>query len=404
MVNHMRASTASGGTPRPSAYRPPRLYCARARGPARRRGGTTRPRNCNTWGKGDRRGEPSRGSRRSRTSRPGERPAENQPVGRRRSGSWTVRRRPKSRTCAARTVTSSRSWPRRSLRIAYSKKTAGLRLGGRYVRLTAAHTLDAQARDLVEFPMSAVSMCQVDRLTAPSRSHARPPLRHRSCSDERRAVPPGPFREPAAVLVEQCVGQHEELAHDDDHRDLARLSLRDELTVLRAQVRVVTGCRQCRHVKKPTRPARTRGPGCNPRRTAGRCPATRRTPRSAAASCCRGAVRPYAVVRRTRRRAGAVRVAAAPVGCARPRGVACACWTSETKQPPFPPSVSPARAGMVGDRFSSSTSCSGWLHETAPARPDPSLSCLFLKVATHPSWSRHRPLVSPRRESPRPNK
>ena len=41
---------------------------------------------------------------------------------------------------------------------------------------------------------------------------------------------------------------------------------------------------------------------------------------------------------------------------------------------------------MVGDRFSSSTSCSGWLHETAPARPDPSLSCLLLKVATHPSW------------------
>ena len=39
---------------------------------------------------------------------------------------------------------------------------------------------------------------------------------------------------------------------------------------------------------------------------------------------------------------------------------------------------------MVGDRFSSSTSCSGWLHETAPARPDSSLSCLFLKVATHP--------------------
>ena len=26
--------------------------------------------DCNTWGKGDRRGEPSRGSRRSRTSRP----------------------------------------------------------------------------------------------------------------------------------------------------------------------------------------------------------------------------------------------------------------------------------------------------------------------------------------------
>ena len=34
--------------------------------------------------------------------------------------------------------------------------------------------------------------------------------------------------------------------------------------------------------------------------------------------------RAYAVVRRTRRRGGAVRGAAAPVGCARPRG-ACAC-------------------------------------------------------------------------------
>ena len=40
---------------------------------------------------------------------------------------------------------------------------------------------------------------------------------------------------------------------------------------------------------------------------------------------------------------------------------------------------------MFGDRFSSSTSCSGWLHETAPGRPDQSLSCRFLKVATHPS-------------------
>ena len=36
---------------------------------------TATTRNCNTWGKSDRRGEPSRGSRRSRTSRPGERPA-----------------------------------------------------------------------------------------------------------------------------------------------------------------------------------------------------------------------------------------------------------------------------------------------------------------------------------------
>ena len=63
-------------------------------------------------------------------------------------------------------------------------------------------------------------MCQVDRLTAPRVATPGPPLRYRSGRDERRAVPPGPFREPAAVLVEQCVGQHEELAHDDDHSDL----------------------------------------------------------------------------------------------------------------------------------------------------------------------------------------
>ena len=42
------------------------------------------------------------------------------------------------RTCAAKTASSSRSWPRRSSRIAYSKKSGGLRCGGRYVRLTAA--------------------------------------------------------------------------------------------------------------------------------------------------------------------------------------------------------------------------------------------------------------------------
>ena len=40
---------------------------------------------------------------------------------------------------------------------------------------------------------------------------------------------------------------------------------------------------------------------------------------------------------------------------------------------------------MFGDRFSSSTSCSRWLHETEPGRPNQSLSCCFLKVATHPS-------------------
>ena len=73
---------------------------------------------------------------------------------------------------------------------------------------------------------------------------ARSPLRHRSGRDERRAGPPGPFREPAAVLVEQCVGQHEARAHDDDHSDLPRRSLRDELTILRTQVRVVPGRRQ----------------------------------------------------------------------------------------------------------------------------------------------------------------
>ena len=71
-----------------------------------------------------------------------------------------------------------------------------------------------------------------------------PPLRHRSGRDDRRAVPPGPVRAPAAVRVEPCVGQHEALAHDADHRDLPRRSLHDELTVLRSQVRVVTDRRQ----------------------------------------------------------------------------------------------------------------------------------------------------------------
>ena len=59
-----------------------------------------------------------------------------------RSGCWAIRhakrRRRKSRTCAAKTASSSRSWPRLSSRIAYSKKSGGLRCGGRYVRLTAA--------------------------------------------------------------------------------------------------------------------------------------------------------------------------------------------------------------------------------------------------------------------------
>ena len=39
---------------------------------------------------------------------------------------------------------------------------------------------------------------------------------------------------------------------------------------------------------------------------------------------------------------------------------------------------------MFGDNFSSSTSCSRWLHETEPGRLDQPPSCCFLKVATHP--------------------
>ena len=39
---------------------------------------------------------------------------------------------------------------------------------------------------------------------------------------------------------------------------------------------------------------------------------------------------------------------------------------------------------MCGDRFSASTTCSGWRHETEPARLDQSRSCRFWKVATPP--------------------
>ena len=39
---------------------------------------------------------------------------------------------------------------------------------------------------------------------------------------------------------------------------------------------------------------------------------------------------------------------------------------------------------MCGDRFSSSTTCSRWRHETEPGRLDQSLFCRFWKVATHP--------------------
>ena len=40
---------------------------------------------------------------------------------------------------------------------------------------------------------------------------------------------------------------------------------------------------------------------------------------------------------------------------------------------------------MCGDRFSSSTTCSRWRHETEPGQLDQSLSCRFWKVATHPA-------------------
>ena len=39
------------------------------------------------------------------------------------------------------------------------------------------------------------------------------------------------------------------------------------------------------------------------------------------------------------------------------------------------------RLGCSANRFSSSTSCSRWLHEPEPGRPNQSLSCRFLKVA-----------------------
>ena len=54
---------------------------------------------------------------------------------------------------------------------------------------------------------------------------------------------------------------------------------------------------------------------------------------------------------------------------------------------------------MCGDRFSSSTTCSRWRHETEPGRLDQSLSCRFWKVATHPFWelsgSDHTAYVKP---------
>ena len=56
---------------------------------------------------------------------------------------------------------------------------------------------------------------------------------------------------------------------------------------------------------------------------------------------------------------------------------------------------------MFGDRFSSSTSCSRWVHETEPDRPDPSLTCCFLKVATHPVNANRSPSPAGQRQTER---
>ena len=45
---------------------------------------------------------------------------------------------------------------------------------------------------------------------------------------------------------------------------------------------------------------------------------------------------------------------------------------------------------MSGDRFSSSTSCSRWLHETEPGWPNQAFSGRFLKVAIHSYWEHLR--------------
>ena len=82
-----------------------------------------------------------------------------------------------------------------------------------------------------------------------------------------------------------------------------------------------------RHVCHDRWPARHYGPGRDPRRTGGRCPATAVPSGRSGKLVPRGrAARAYAVVRRTRRRGCAVRGAAVRAGWGRqPRGVACAC-------------------------------------------------------------------------------
>ena len=81
-----------------------------------------------------------------------------------------------------------------------------------------------------------------------------------------------------------------------------------------------------RHVCADGWPIRNYGPGRDPRPTGGRCPATAVPPQARGGELVpRGrAVRPYAVVRRTRRRGEAVRGPVVPVWWDR-GGVACAC-------------------------------------------------------------------------------
>ena len=121
-----------GGLPAHGTRRSNDVGFLRIRHPQAVRGGGMRPRyrngfrhhfqGCNTSGK--------RASRRSAAAKAWRRisstaGAKNslRPA---RSGCWAIRhakrRRRKSRTCAAKTASSSRSWPRRSSRIAYSKK------------------------------------------------------------------------------------------------------------------------------------------------------------------------------------------------------------------------------------------------------------------------------------------
>ena len=114
--------------------------------------------------------------------------------------------------------------------------------------------------------------------------------------------------------------EHEMEALAGRHRSQTTL----QMLTAPGERRLVGGGEPRRRVCHDRWPARTRGPGCNPRRTDGRCPATRRPPVRGRELLPGGGA--YAVVRRTRRRADAVRGAAVPAGWGRRRaGTACAC-------------------------------------------------------------------------------